>query len=106
MRTMGFAEIETSRLCLRAIAASDWPAILTYMSDPQVTAFLPDGIFDEQAARAFARRHRREVSISAKPMVLIVSCLHINSRRPICPAPGVEMASNVNESLIEATQRF
>ncbi|HEY4941093.1 MAG TPA: GNAT family protein [Rhizomicrobium sp.] len=51
---MGFTEIETSRLRLRAIAASDWPAILAYMSDPHVTAFLPGGIFDAQAARAFA----------------------------------------------------
>ena len=51
---MGFTEIETPRLCLRAIAASDWPAILGYMADPHVTAFLPQGILDEQAARAFA----------------------------------------------------
>ncbi|MBV9421200.1 MAG: GNAT family N-acetyltransferase [Alphaproteobacteria bacterium] len=50
---MHFAEIETARLRLRPIAASDWPAILAYMSDPQVTAYLPPGVFDEQAARAF-----------------------------------------------------
>ena len=54
---MGFTEIATSRLRLRAIAAGDWPAILAYMSDPQVTAFLPDGVFDEHAARAFALKH-------------------------------------------------
>ena len=54
---MRFAEIKTSRLCLRSIAQSDWPAILIYMSDPHVTAFLPEGIFDEQAARAFAEKH-------------------------------------------------
>ena len=51
---MHFTEIETSRLRLRAIAASDWPAILAYMADPHVTAFLPGGVLDEQAARAFA----------------------------------------------------
>jgi [ribosomal protein S5]-alanine N-acetyltransferase len=51
---MDFAEIETSRLRLRAISASDWPAILTYMSDPHVTAFLPEGTLDEKGARAFA----------------------------------------------------
>lgn len=54
MATMNFTDIETSRLRLRAIAAGDWPAILAYMADPQVTAFLPGGVFDEQAARKFA----------------------------------------------------
>ena len=57
---MEFTEIETSRLCLRAMAASDWPVILAYMSDPRVTAFLPEGIFDEQAARAFAFKQSGE----------------------------------------------
>ena len=51
---MDFTEIETPRLRLRAIVASDWRAILTYMSDGQVTEFLPEGTLDEQAARAFA----------------------------------------------------
>jgi len=54
---MSFAEIETPRLRLRASAASDWPQILTYMSDPDVTAFLPQGVLDEQGARAFALKH-------------------------------------------------
>ena len=57
---MSFTEIETSRLCLRAIAASDWPAILAYMADPHVTAFLPSGVLDEQAARAFALKQSGE----------------------------------------------
>jgi [ribosomal protein S5]-alanine N-acetyltransferase len=57
---MDFTEIETSRLRLRAIAASDWPAILAYMSDPRVTAFLPGGTLDEQAARAFALKQSGE----------------------------------------------
>ncbi len=51
---MDFPGLETSRLHLRAIAASDWPAIFAYMSDPQVTAFLPEGTLDQSAARAFA----------------------------------------------------
>ncbi len=54
---MDFTDIETPRLRLRAIAAGDWPAILTYMSDAKVTAFLPEGLFDEQRARAFALKH-------------------------------------------------
>ena len=57
---MHFPEIATSRLTLRAIRESDWPAIFAYMSDSQVTAFLPEGVLDEQAARAFARDHAGE----------------------------------------------
>jgi RimJ/RimL family protein N-acetyltransferase len=57
---MRFPEIETSRLRLRAIVAGDWPAILAYMSDARVTAFLPEGLLDEEASRAFARKHEGE----------------------------------------------
>lgn len=55
MKILG--EIETVRLNLRAIVASDWPAIFAYMSDPRVTAFLPQGLLDEEASRAFALKH-------------------------------------------------
>jgi RimJ/RimL family protein N-acetyltransferase len=51
---MKFNNIETDRLLLRPIVASDWPAILAYMSDPRVTAWLPEGLLDEDGARAFA----------------------------------------------------
>jgi [ribosomal protein S5]-alanine N-acetyltransferase len=54
---MDFTGIETSRLRMRAIAVSDWPAILSYMSDPRVTAFVPEGRLDEGAARTFALKH-------------------------------------------------
>ena len=53
---MHVPDIQTSRLRLRAIAVSDWPAVFAYMSDPRVTAFLPDGVFDEAAARGFAEK--------------------------------------------------
>ena len=54
---MHLPEVETSRLRLRPIAAGDWPAIFAYMSDPRVTAFLPQGRLDEEASRAFALKH-------------------------------------------------
>jgi ribosomal-protein-alanine N-acetyltransferase len=54
---MHFAEIKIPRLSLRPIVASDWPAILAYMSDPRVTTFLPQGVLDEEGARAFALKH-------------------------------------------------
>ena len=57
---MRIPEIETSRLRLRPIAAGDWQAVLAYMSDPRVTAFLPEGTFDEEASRAFARKQAGE----------------------------------------------
>jgi RimJ/RimL family protein N-acetyltransferase len=57
---MHFPDVETSRLRLRAIVASDWPAILAYMSDPRVTAFLPEGVLDENASRAFAQEQAGE----------------------------------------------
>jgi RimJ/RimL family protein N-acetyltransferase len=54
---MPLPEIETARLRLRPIVASDWPAIFAYMSDPRVTEFLPQGRLDEEASRAFALKH-------------------------------------------------
>jgi ribosomal-protein-alanine N-acetyltransferase len=54
---MDFSEIETVRLRLRAVDASDWPSVFAYMSDSRVTAFLPQGLLDAEAARAFALRH-------------------------------------------------
>jgi RimJ/RimL family protein N-acetyltransferase len=54
---MKFSPIETARLRLRAIAAGDWPQIHSYMSDPEVTRWLPEGVLDEAASQAFAARH-------------------------------------------------
>jgi len=52
---MHLPTIETPRLHLRPIAPSDASAIHAYMSDPRVTAWLPEGTFDEAASRAFAQ---------------------------------------------------
>ena len=57
---MDFPPRETERLLLRPIAVEDWAAILRYMSDPEVVAFLPEGLFDEAAARAFAAKQAGE----------------------------------------------
>ncbi len=51
---MSFSPRETPRLVLRAIAIDDWPAIHRYMSDPLVTAWLPERLMDEEQSRAFA----------------------------------------------------
>jgi RimJ/RimL family protein N-acetyltransferase len=57
---MQIPNLETPRLHLRAITPTDANAIHAYMSDPGVTAFLPEGTFDEAAARAFALKHSGE----------------------------------------------
>ncbi|HEV2365897.1 MAG TPA: GNAT family protein [Caulobacteraceae bacterium] len=54
---MRFPPIETERLVLRAFAPTDWREVLGYMSDPEVTRFLPEGLLDEEGARAFADRN-------------------------------------------------
>jgi len=54
---MTFSRRATARLLLRPIEAADWPEIHRYMSDPEVTAWLPEGLLDEAAAQAFAARH-------------------------------------------------
>ncbi len=51
---MTFSPRETPRLVLRAVAIDDWRAIHRYMSDPQVTAWLPEGVMNEEQSRAFA----------------------------------------------------
>jgi RimJ/RimL family protein N-acetyltransferase len=52
-----FAPRQSARLLLRPIAVEDWPQIHRYMSDPEVTAWLPEGLLDEAASQAFAARH-------------------------------------------------
>lgn len=49
--------IQTERLTIRPFESSDWTAVHSYMSDPQVTAWLPEGPFDEAESRAFVARN-------------------------------------------------
>jgi RimJ/RimL family protein N-acetyltransferase len=58
--SLSFGEIETPRLSLRGLTAEDWPSVYGYMSDPRVTAWLPEGLLDEQASRAFALKNSRD----------------------------------------------
>jgi RimJ/RimL family protein N-acetyltransferase len=52
-----FTPLQTPRLILRPITLADWPAIHSYMSDPVVTRWLPEGTLDEARAQAFARKN-------------------------------------------------
>jgi len=51
---LNFSPRETPRLVLRAIVFDDWRAIHRYMSDPLVTAWLPERVMNEEQSRAFA----------------------------------------------------
>jgi RimJ/RimL family protein N-acetyltransferase len=55
-----FAPIETKRLILRRFAPDDWRAVHRYMSDPHVTAFLPEGVMSPARARAYAVRNAKK----------------------------------------------
>lgn len=55
-----FTPIETRRLILRRFAPADWRAVHRYMSDEQVTAFLPEGRMSPAKARAFVARNARK----------------------------------------------
>jgi ribosomal-protein-alanine N-acetyltransferase len=55
-----FMPIETERLILRRFAPDDWRAVHRYMCDPQVTAFLPEGLLSPARARAYAARNAKK----------------------------------------------
>jgi ribosomal-protein-alanine N-acetyltransferase len=55
-----FPQLETARLILRPIGIEDWPQIHRYMSDPLVTAWLPEGLLSAEQAQAFAARSAGE----------------------------------------------
>ncbi len=54
-----FTPIETERLILRRFAPADWRAVHRYMSDSQVTAFLPEGLMSPARARAYVARNAK-----------------------------------------------
>ncbi len=53
VRSVRFTPLETERLILRRFALADWRSVHRYMSDPHVTAFLPEGVLSPARARAF-----------------------------------------------------
>jgi ribosomal-protein-alanine N-acetyltransferase len=55
-----FMPIETERLILRRFAPADGSAVHRYMSDPHVTAFLPQGLMSPARARAYAARNAKK----------------------------------------------
>ena len=59
---MSFYPRETPRLGLRAIAIDDWRAIHSYTSDPLVTAWLPEGLMNEEQSLAFATKNAGDTS--------------------------------------------
>lgn len=59
-----FPRRTTSRLVIREIQVHDWPEIHRYRSDPEMTAWSPEGVFSESQSRVFAEKYgsqKREV---------------------------------------------
>ncbi len=50
-------ELHSARLVIRSIIPEDWCSIFEYMSDENVTRWLPEGKFTEITAREFAERN-------------------------------------------------
>ena len=67
---VSFSPRTTARLLLRSITLDDWPAIHRYMSDPTVTAWLPEGMLDEAGAKAFAEMNAGE---NPKELAMLVA---------------------------------
>jgi RimJ/RimL family protein N-acetyltransferase len=55
-----FTPIQTDRLILRPFVPDDWRAVHRYMSDPEVTRFLPEGLMSPESARAFTAKHAKD----------------------------------------------
>lgn len=54
---MSMPTLQTARLAIRPILSDDWQAVHNYMSNPAVTAYLPEATFTEADSQAFARQH-------------------------------------------------
>jgi ribosomal-protein-alanine N-acetyltransferase len=54
-----FAPIKTERLVLRRFAPADWRGVHRYMSDPKVSAYLPEGLMSPARARTFVARNAK-----------------------------------------------
>jgi RimJ/RimL family protein N-acetyltransferase len=57
---MLFQSILSERLHIRPFQADDWAAVYTYMSNPQVTAWLPEGQLDQAQTQAFVSENQGE----------------------------------------------
>ncbi|OXS60000.1 GNAT family N-acetyltransferase [Cohnella sp. CIP 111063] len=47
--------IATNRLIVRPFEPADWPEVLGYASDEETMFYMPEGVFDEAAAKRFVR---------------------------------------------------
>ena len=54
---MHFDPIETQRLMIRQFRPDDWQTVYDYMSDPEVTAYLPEGQLTEAQTREFLTKN-------------------------------------------------
>lgn len=57
---MRFEPLKTPRLIIRRFRPDDWEAVYDYMSDPDVTVYLPEGQLGKEEVRAFVAKNGDE----------------------------------------------
>jgi [ribosomal protein S5]-alanine N-acetyltransferase len=57
---MPIGHIETQRLRIRSFQPNDWQAVYDYTSDPAVMAYIPEGPFTPEQAKAFVAENMGE----------------------------------------------
>lgn len=58
---MDFAPIKTNRLEIRPLQSADWRSVYAYMSNPEVTRYLPDGSFTIDQAKEFVDKNTNKL---------------------------------------------
>ena len=59
---MPIGHIETQRLRIRSFQPNDWQAVYGYTSDPAVMAYIPEGTFVPEQAKAFVEENMGELA--------------------------------------------
>lgn len=52
--------IKTNRLVIREFEIQDWQAVYEYTSNPDVMKYIPEGVFNEEAAKKFVSENSGE----------------------------------------------
>ncbi|HWA60695.1 MAG TPA: GNAT family protein [Caulobacteraceae bacterium] len=83
-----FTRLQTPRLDLRPLEGADGPAMHRYLSDAEVTRWLPEGVLDEAGVQVFIRAHKRPSAMAVAVVERETGQLvgHMNFHRWFQPA--------------------
>lgn len=78
--------IKTERLCIRPFKHEDWLAVLEYTSDQKTMHYIPEGVFDEAAVKAFVSKNCGEQANKYAVVLLDTEQLigHISFEKYFC----------------------